>query len=252
MRLKCLVVILCSLSFCSSGASSASAQSAAQARRDGRLLITVADPSGAVIPNAKVSVVGQDDATKAIAIAPVQTSAQGVATIAGLAPGRYAIVAEFSGFELGMLKDVRVRAGDNKHIVVLPLQRVQDSVNVSQDNQVAAADRNSTFGTTLTREQVNALSDDPAEMQQQILDMAGGNAILRVDSFEGAQLPPKAQIKSIHITRDAFAAENHNIEGIVIDIITQPGIGSLHGMTQMRFRAGALSGRSPFTRHARA
>jgi hypothetical protein len=239
------VVILCSF-FCVLIGGSASAQSAAQARRDGRLLITVADPSGAVIPNAKVSVVGLEDATKAAAVAPVQTSPQGVATLAGLPLGRYTIVAEFSGFELGMLKDVRVRAGDNKHIVVLPLQRVEDSVNVSQDSQVAAADRNSTFGTTLTREQINTLSDDPAEMQQQILDMAGGNAILRVDSFEGTQLPPKAQIKSIHITRDAFAAENHNIEGIVIDIITQPGIGTLHGMTQMRFRAGALSGRSPF------
>ena len=246
MRLMSRIVIVCSFA-CLIAAGIASAQTPAQARRDGRLLVTVADPSGAVIPNAKVSVVGQEDATKAITIAPVQTSPQGVATFGGLAPGRYAIVAEFSGFELGMLKDVRVRSGDNKHIVVLPLQRVQDTVNVSQDNQIAAADRNSTFGTTLTREQVSALSDDPAEMQQQILDMAGGNAIIRVDSFEGTQLPPKAQIKSIHITRDAFAAENHNVEGIVIDIITQPGIGSVHGMTQMRFRAGALSGRSPFT-----
>src|SRR5207237_2908586 len=176
------------------------------------LHVTAANRSGALIPHAHVSVVGLDDATKAATIPPVQTSSQGIAAISGLVPGRYSIVAEFSGFELGMLKDVRVRAGDNKHIVVLPLQRVQDSVNVSQDNQVAAADRNSTFGTTLTREQINTLSDDPAEMQQQILDMAGGNAILRVDSFEGTQLPPKAQIKSIHITRDAFAAENHNIE----------------------------------------
>jgi hypothetical protein len=224
-----------------------SGRALAQARRDGRLLVTVADPSGAVIPNAKVSLVGLEDATKAATIAPVQTSGQGVATIAGLVPGRYSIVAEFSGFELGMLRDVRVRIGDNKHIVVLPIQRVEDSANVSQDNQVAASDRNSTFGTTLTREQVNSLSDDPAEMLRQLQDMTGGNAIIRIDSFEGGQLPPKAQIKSIHITRDAFAAENHNIEGIIIDIITQPGLGTLHGMTQMRFRDGALSGRSPFT-----
>jgi hypothetical protein len=234
------VVILCLFS-------AAVAQAQTPARRDGRLLVTVADPSGGVIPDAKVSVVGLDDATKAATIAPVQTSPQGVATISGLVPGRYSIVAEFSGFELGLLRDVRVRAGDNKHIVVLPLQRVLDTVNVAQDNQIAAADRNSTFGTTLTREQVNSLSDDPAEMQRQLQDMAGGNAIIRIDSFEGGQLPPKAQIKSIHITRDAFAAENHNIEGIIVDIITQPGIGSMHGMTQLRFRDGDLSGRSPFT-----
>ncbi len=242
MRRTPLIVIICL-----SCAVLVRAQSPAQSRRDTRLIITVADPSGAVVPNAKVSLVGLDATTKPLPTAPVQSSAQGVAIFTGLTPGRYTIVAEFSGFELGMLKDVRVRQGDNKHIVVLPLQRVQDSVNVSQDNQIAAADRNSTFGTTLTREQIDVLSDDPAEMQRQILEMAGGNAIIRVDSFEGGQLPPKAQIKSIHITRDAFAAENHNIEGIVVDIITQPGVGSIHGMTQMRFRAGAFSGRSPFT-----
>jgi hypothetical protein len=68
------------------------ARGIAQTRRDGRLLVTVADPSGAVIPDAKVTVSGMDEATKASAIAPVQTSGQGVATIAGLALGRYSIV----------------------------------------------------------------------------------------------------------------------------------------------------------------
>jgi hypothetical protein len=242
MRVSQTIVILCLAT-----GTLAHAQGQNNARRDTRLLVTVADPSGGVIPGAKVSLVGLDDATRAAAIAPVQTSSQGIATLSGLVPGRYSILAEFPGFELGLLRDVRVRPGDNKHIVVLPLQRVLDSVNVVQDNQIAAADRNSTFGTTLTREQVDSLSDDPAEMQQQLQDMAGGNAIIRIDSFEGGQLPPKAQIKSIHITRDAFAAENHNIEGIIVDIITQPGVGTMHGMTQMRFRDGALSGRSPFT-----
>ena len=77
----------------------------------------------------------------------------------------------------------------------------------------------------LTREQMDALSDDPNEMQRQLQDMAGPGAVLRIDSFEGGQLPPKAMIKAIHITRDQFAAENHGAEGTFIDIITQPGVG---------------------------
>ncbi len=77
--------------------------------------------------------------------------------------------------------------------------------------------------------------------------MAGGGAVLRVDSFEGGQLPSKAQIKSIHITRDAFAAENHSAGGLFIDIITQPGIGPLRGGIRYNLRDGSLSGRSPFT-----
>jgi hypothetical protein len=99
----------------------------------------------------------------------------------------------------------------------------------------------------LTREQVDALSDDPNEARQQLADMAGPGAVIRVDSFEGGELPPKSQIKSIHVTRDGFAAENHNAGAIFIDIITQPGIGALRGGGRFSLRDGSLSGQSPFT-----
>ena len=101
----------------------------------GRLLVTIADTTGAVIPDAKVSVVGLEEATKVVAVQPVQTSAVGVATLSGLVPGRYTIVAEFSGFDPGMLRDVRIRTGDNKHIVVLKIQGLQETVNVGQEGQ---------------------------------------------------------------------------------------------------------------------
>ena len=212
-----------------------------------RVIVTVVDPSGAVIPDATVTMVGVDDATKGAVIAPVKTTDKGIATLENLAPGRYAIQAAFPGFELGLLKDVRVRSGDNKHVVVLPIQKMQSEVTVGRDAQNVSSDRRSTFGTALTREQIEALSDDPAEMQQQLQDMAGPNAILRVDSFEGSQLPPKSQIKAIHITRDAFAAENHSAGGLFIDIITQPGVGPLRGGGNIRLRDGSLSSRSPLT-----
>jgi hypothetical protein len=38
------------------------------------------------------------------------------------------IAAEFPGFQTGVLKDVRIRAGDNKHVIVLALETLQDSV----------------------------------------------------------------------------------------------------------------------------
>ena len=219
----------------------------AQTPRDGKLLVTVIDQTKAVIPNATVTVTGIDTTTKAATIAPVPTSDQGVATIPGLPPGRYSIQAEFPGFEKGVLPDVRVRAGDNKHVIVLPIKGLQDSVTVTRDRQEAAADRRGTaFGTALTREQVEALSDDPDEMAQQLQEMAGPGAVIRVDSFEGGKLPPKAMIKSIHITRDAFAAENHSAGSLFIDIITQPGVGPMRGGARYMLRNGALGGRSPF------
>jgi hypothetical protein len=215
--------------------------------RDGKLLVTVVDQTRAVIPGADVTVTGLEDATKAVTVDPVKTSDQGIATLT-LRPGRYLITAEFPGFEPGLLKDVRIRGGDNRQTIVLAIQGFQDSVTVGRDKQEAAADRNNgSFGTALTREQVDALSDDPDEMAQQLQDMAGGNGVIRIDSFEGGQLPPKAMIKSIHVTRDAFAAENHSAGGLFIDIITQPGLGPLRGGGRYNLRDGSIDGRSPFT-----
>jgi Carboxypeptidase regulatory-like domain/TonB dependent receptor len=216
------------------------AASKSQAAKDARVTVTVVDQTGAVIQNAKVTVT---PSVPAGAIAPVTTNDKGIAAVTGLAPGRYTIQAEFPGFETRILKDLQVKAGDNKHVAVLAIGGLQDSVTVSRDAREAASDRRSTFGTAMTREQIEALSDDPDEMAQQLQDIAGGGATIRVDSFEGGRLPPKSAIKAIHITRDAFAAENHFAGGLFIDIITQPGIGPLRTNMNVRFRDGSMSGR---------
>jgi hypothetical protein len=212
--------------------------------RDGKLALTVTDPLGAVVQGATVTITGIDDTTKASTIAPLKTTDKGVGTIDTLIPGRYDIKAEFPGFELGVLKDVRIRSGENKHAVVLPLKKVEDSVTVTRDKQDAAADRSLSFGSALTREQIDALSDDPDEMRRQLSQMAPDARII-VDSFEGGELPPKSQIKSIRITRDQFAAENHFAGGISIEIITQPGLGALRGGVRMGFLSSALDGNNP-------
>ncbi len=229
------VVLLCSSSL----------PALAQAARDARLIVTVVDQTGAVIPNSTVSVIGLEEATKKTAIAPVKSSDKGLATFEHLVPGRYSVQGEFPGFELGLLRDIRLKAGDNKHIMVLPLAKLTAEVTVERDKQTAGSDRASAFGTALTREQMEALSEDPDEMRRQLQDLAGPDATIRVDSFEGQQLPPKAQIKAIHITRDAFAAENHSAYGLFIDIITQPGIGPLRGQARFNFYDSALDARNP-------
>jgi hypothetical protein len=219
----------------------------AQSGQDGRLIVTVVDTSGAVVPGATVTVSGLDDGARAATFPPITSSDKGVATLDRLLPGRYRIQAEFPGFEIGVLPELRVRRGDNKHVLVLPLKKMEESVTVAQNAQAAAADpRGNAFKTVLSKEEIENLSDDPAEMAQQLQDLAGGNATIRVDSFSGAPLPPKALIKSIHIVRDPFAAENHSAESEGIDIITQPGQGSLSGGLTSRLRDGALSARNPF------
>jgi hypothetical protein len=217
----------------------------AQPAREAKLLLTVVDQTGAVIPNAVVTVTRVDDPSPRV-IGPVKSNDKGLATLEGLVPGTYVVQAEFPAFETLVMKDVRLRAGDNRQTATLRIQAMQDEVTVGRDKQVAAADPKTTFGTALTREQIDALSDDPDEMRRQIMDMAP-DAVLRIDSFEGGQLPPKAQIKSIHIARDQFAAESHYAGAHFIDIITQPGMGPMRGGTNFRFRDRALNASNPQT-----
>ena len=219
---------------------------AAQTARTGNLTITVADQTGAVIPGALVTITPQDG-TDRTPVGPLPTTPQGVVTFSGIVPGRFTVQAEFAGFQPGLVRDVRVRTGDNRQSVALSIQRLEDTVTVAQDPSTASSDRRGvSFGTVLTREQVDALSDDPEEMRRQLADMAGPGAVIRVDSFEGAQLPPKAQIRMIRISRDQFAAENHSAGGLTIDIVTQPGLGPIRGSFSSRIQDGSLNGRNPF------
>lgn len=219
-------------------------QAAAQQPRDGRLVVTVIDQTGAVLPRASVKVEGIEDATKK-PIDPVEASDDGVASISGLTPGRYSVQAEFAGFETNLVKDTRVRVGDNKITLTLSLEKLSDSVTVA--SQDGADPHGSSFGTALTDDQVDSLSDDPDTLAQQLADLGGPGATIRVDSFEGGQLPPKSQIKSIHVTRDGFAAENHSAGQIFVEIVTQPGVGPFRGGLSTRVRNSALNGRNQIT-----
>jgi hypothetical protein len=220
---------------------------AAQQVRETRMLITVIDQTNAVIPGATVTIQGAEPLTQKAEYPPVQTTTNGLATVGGLTPGRYTARAEFQGFFPGVLKEVRLRQGDNRHIIVLLVENFAETVEVKQDAQAGAADRRSdAFGSVLTREALDALSDDPDEMQRQLMEMAGPGAVMRIDSFEGGRLPPKAQIKSIRVTRDQFAAENHSADQFFIEVITQPGIGPIRTGVRYGLRNSAMSARNAF------
>src|SRR5688500_8893986 len=218
----------------------------AQAPRAARVQVTVVDQTGGVAPNVTGKITGLETATQARTVEPATTATNGVATIERVLPGRYSITAEFPGFDLGLLRDIRVRAGESRHVVVLPLAKLEDAVTVGRNLAEVAADRRtSQFGNTVAQAQIDGLSDDPTELQRQLQELAGPDAIIRVDSFEGQMLPPKAQIKSIHVVRDQFAAEAANPGTTFVDVITMPGIGPIRGGLNFTFRDDVMMARSP-------
>src|SRR5688572_6581693 len=114
------------------------AGSTPQPAREARVTVTVVDQTGAVIPNATVTIAPV--AVPKTPLPPAKTGDKGIAVITGLTPGRYSIQADFTGFASRLLRDVQLRAGDNKHALVLALQNMEDSVTVSRDAREAASD----------------------------------------------------------------------------------------------------------------
>ena len=123
--------------------------------RPARLLVTVVDPSGAVVANATVTVTAADPASTVPVVPSARTSDQGIATFNGITLARYTISAEFQGFDVGTVSNVELRTGDNRHTIVLRLRGVRDAVTVEPDRQAQASERaGATFGFGLAPEQI--------------------------------------------------------------------------------------------------
>jgi hypothetical protein len=113
----------------------------AQTARDGRVQVTVVDQTGGVVPGATVTLVGLETPTQAQAAPTATTAENGIAVFERVVLGRYSVRAEFPGFDLGLLRDIRIRAGEQKHVVVLPLARLEQNVTVGRNLQEVASDR---------------------------------------------------------------------------------------------------------------
>jgi hypothetical protein len=206
------------------------------------LHVVVHDPSGAVIPGARVEVMSADGTSR-----ETTSDGQGVATVPSLEAGRYTLTVGFPGFETKTIGDLRVRSGDTRRDVTLSIQKLDQSVSVGRDPSTVASDpNNDRFNTVLSKQQIDALPDDPDEMENVLKEMAGPGATIRVDGFRGGRLPPKSQIRSLRFSRDMFAPENHGGGLVFVDITTQPGLGPLRGGLDFTFRDDSLNARNAF------
>lgn len=191
----------------------------AQARLNAEVSVEVSDALGGVLPGATATLVGPDpiaEAREAVA------DSTGRAVFSGLPPGRYSLRVALGGFETASLDDVVVRAGAaSRHAVELRIQGYEEAVTVTQDPTGRRLADN--FSETLSAEEIDQLPDDPEEAAALIAELAGADAEIRVNGFEGGQLPPKSQIQVIRIRQDPFSADARGAGRPRVDIITRPG-----------------------------
>src|SRR5208282_287443 len=164
MRLLAIFLIFASII-----ASSAYAQNSSAGTLRGR----VTDPSGAVVQQAQVTVTGASGKS-----ASGQTNQQGVFEFRGLAPGSYNLTVDAKGFAEDNEAEVQVTAGQAQELdIKLQIQVEQQHVEVQEEAPTVGVSPESSAGTIVLKgKDLDALSDDPDELQSELEALAGPSA----------------------------------------------------------------------------
>ena len=210
---------------------------AAHAQEQSSLRVTVRDETEAALIHAVVTLIDQNGVPHRMLV-----DESGVATFAGLLPGPHQITVEAQGFQ-SFSGPVTLRRGNNTAIATL-IVALREEVQVTEINPDARRDNG--FSTTLSREQIDALSDDPEEMEEQLRQMAGPGAQIFIDGFRGGRLPPKDQIQQIRFNTNSYSAEYHQAGMVRVEVITKPGMGNWRGMMNFGFRDESLNATNKF------
>src|SRR5688572_3660940 len=217
------------------------------AQQTGSISGQVQDTLGAVVVGADVTVVAADGKEKT-----TTSNQRGEFTVTGLAPGRYSVRVKATNFALYENTEVDVVAGRREELVVpLTVEGVTENVDVSSSEGVSTDPQNNAGATVLKEQDLEALPDDPDELEAALQALAGPSAgpnggQIYIDGFTGGRLPPKEAIREIRINQNPFSAEFDRLGFGRIEILTRPGSDKFRGNVFTNFNDESLNSRNPF------
>ncbi|MFC5863319.1 carboxypeptidase regulatory-like domain-containing protein [Acidicapsa dinghuensis] len=209
---------------------------------------TVTDPTGALIPTATIVISNTDGFSKTV---PVK--ADGTYEITNLVPGRYALAITAEGFADASKQDVLVYGGKSALVNVvmqLPVEKQEVQVDANAVGVDTTPDNNAS-AIVIKGKDLDALSDDPDELQNELTALAGPSAgpsggQIYIDGFTGGQLPPKSSIREIRVNQNPFSSQYDKLGYGRIEILTKPGTDKFHGMVMINGNDSAFNSLNPF------
>jgi hypothetical protein len=165
----------------------------------------VTDPTGALLPGADVSLTAGPTALHAV------SGTDGVYVFHQVPPGSYTLSVASPGFAPFSGAAVVLAAGHTSELNV-PLAIAADQQNVTVNSQTTGvslnADENA-GSVVLKGSDLDALSDDPDELQNELQALAGPAAgpnggQIYIDGFSGGQIPPSPPSARFASTRIPF------------------------------------------------
>jgi hypothetical protein len=216
----------------------------------GTLRGLVTDPSGAVVPQATVTVTSSTGQTSTAV-----TNRQGVYELKGLAAGKYTVVVAAKGFAQREQQDVAIAADQMRQLdLALDIAVEEQKVEVQEQAVNVNVDPSQNAGTVVVKgKDLDALSDDPDELQADLQALAGpaagpnGGQIF-IDGFSNGQLPPKSAIREVRINQNPFSSEYDHPGFGRIEIFTKPGMDQFHGQLSFAARNSIFNALNPFLR----
>ena len=211
----------------------------------------VTDESGAVIPGAKVTVSNT--------AGPVKSGASGDDgnySITGLAPGQYTVQATSPGLQqakpFAFDLSTSPTATANLQLQVAA-EKQEVTVQENPGPQISVDPSQNAGALVLRGADLQALSDDPDDLQADLQALAGPSAgpsggQIYIDGFTGGALPSKDAIREIRINQNPFSAEYDKLGYGRIEILTKPGTDKLHGNVFTDIGDAIWDARNPYAR----
>jgi hypothetical protein len=208
----------------------------------------VADDSGAVVPGAKITFTGPGNVVKSVA-----ADTNGKYSLAALPTGDYTITAAAPDLSMTPMK-VTLKAGAQTVNLQLKVASTVQQVTVQESvGPVLSTDVASNAGQLVFHgEDLQALSDDPEDLQADLEALAGPSAgpsggSIFIDGFSGGELPPKDSIREIRINQNPFSPEYDHIGFGRIEIFTKPGTDRFRGSFFYNFANQFWNSRNPYS-----
>lgn len=160
-----------------------------------------------------------------------------------LVTGEYILEIQAIGFK-PIVKNIEVKPGKNVLNIKLEVSEIKANVEVTQD----ALDKRleEAFSRTLTIDEIEALPNNPNDIEAELKRKYGDDILIRVNGFSGGRLPPKEMIASIKVIRSSFDAEFHQIGQTIVDIKTKAGLPKMFGFFAFNFNNAFLNARNAF------
>ncbi len=209
----------------------------------------VTDESGALVPHATITVSNTSGTVKTGA-----SGDDGSYSISGLAVGQYNVTASSPGLQQSKPFAVDLTSTPNA-TANLQMQVVAEKQEVTvQENagpQVSVDPSQNAGALILRGADLQALSDDPDDLQADLQALAGPSAgpsggQIYIDGFTGGTLPSKDSIREVRINQNPFSPEYDKLGYGRIEIFTKPGTDKLHGNAFADFGDAIWDARNPY------